>query len=310
MTDGDALYRAILDDPDDDAPRLVWADWLEEHGDPDRAEFIRLQCEWTHLVPGHPRYAGLMAAWQAPEGRHRDRWTAGLGEFARFCGFWRGLPDWFEVDTGNAVERLESIRRHVPAQCVGLHLSGFREALRHWPGLETIRYLAVWEDSPDPYYPHSSLRGWVWLIQSPRLRRLRGFRASINPMSAGVIPAIAGTDWPHLWDLTFHVRGVGSNAPPAAWAALCDADWFPGLRSLKLYGCRLGEDLVAHLLTSGGPLALEHLELGANGLSDGFVRRLARSPKLPALRLISLGKRPPVAGPSAAPDLTAIDPSE
>ncbi len=36
MTDNDALLRAILDSPDDDAPRLVYADWLEENGDATR----------------------------------------------------------------------------------------------------------------------------------------------------------------------------------------------------------------------------------------------------------------------------------
>jgi uncharacterized protein (TIGR02996 family) len=43
---GDALLAAILDDPDDDAARLVYADWLEETGgqaERDRAEFIRVQ---------------------------------------------------------------------------------------------------------------------------------------------------------------------------------------------------------------------------------------------------------------------------
>lgn len=39
------LLRAILHDPYNDALRLVYADWLDEHGDPDRAEFIRLQIE-------------------------------------------------------------------------------------------------------------------------------------------------------------------------------------------------------------------------------------------------------------------------
>jgi uncharacterized protein (TIGR02996 family) len=41
MTDRDALYRAILISPTDDAPRLVYADWLDEHGDPDWAALIR-----------------------------------------------------------------------------------------------------------------------------------------------------------------------------------------------------------------------------------------------------------------------------
>src|SRR4051812_47586823 len=35
------FLRAICQAPDDDAPRLVFADWLDETGDPDRAEFIR-----------------------------------------------------------------------------------------------------------------------------------------------------------------------------------------------------------------------------------------------------------------------------
>ena len=34
---GAALLRAVLEAPDDDAPRLVYADWLDEQGDPARA---------------------------------------------------------------------------------------------------------------------------------------------------------------------------------------------------------------------------------------------------------------------------------
>ncbi len=43
MTTGDSLLAAIIQSPADDAPRLVYADWLEENGDPERAEFIRVQ---------------------------------------------------------------------------------------------------------------------------------------------------------------------------------------------------------------------------------------------------------------------------
>jgi len=43
MTDRDFL-AAITPNPADDAPRLVYADWLEEHDDP-RGEFIRVQVE-------------------------------------------------------------------------------------------------------------------------------------------------------------------------------------------------------------------------------------------------------------------------
>lgn len=44
MTNDEAAFlRTICEFPADDTPRLVFADWLEEQGDADRAEFIRLQ---------------------------------------------------------------------------------------------------------------------------------------------------------------------------------------------------------------------------------------------------------------------------
>ena len=42
--EADALLDAIFDHPDDDTPRLVYADWLEERGQANYAQFIRLQC--------------------------------------------------------------------------------------------------------------------------------------------------------------------------------------------------------------------------------------------------------------------------
>ncbi|HEY1187236.1 MAG TPA: TIGR02996 domain-containing protein [Gemmata sp.] len=42
--EADALLDAIFDAPDDDTPRLVFADWLQEHGQENYAQFIRLQC--------------------------------------------------------------------------------------------------------------------------------------------------------------------------------------------------------------------------------------------------------------------------
>src|SRR5947199_11004 len=42
MDQSEAFIHAILESPED-APRLVYADWLDDNGDPDRAEFIRAQ---------------------------------------------------------------------------------------------------------------------------------------------------------------------------------------------------------------------------------------------------------------------------
>ena len=48
MTDEPSFLQAIIAEPDIDAPRLVYADWLEETAVPvavARARFIRLQIE-------------------------------------------------------------------------------------------------------------------------------------------------------------------------------------------------------------------------------------------------------------------------
>jgi len=45
MLDREPFLQAIFAAPDDDLPRLVFADWLDEHGEPAWAELIRVQCE-------------------------------------------------------------------------------------------------------------------------------------------------------------------------------------------------------------------------------------------------------------------------
>ncbi len=45
MNDEASFLTAIKQNPDKDLPRLVFADWLEEHGQSARAEFIRCQIE-------------------------------------------------------------------------------------------------------------------------------------------------------------------------------------------------------------------------------------------------------------------------
>ncbi len=50
MDDGTALLAAIRLHPDEDVPRLAYADWLDENGQPERAEFVRLQCEIARIT--------------------------------------------------------------------------------------------------------------------------------------------------------------------------------------------------------------------------------------------------------------------
>jgi|SRR5579883_147281 len=50
-SDGETLFRVICEQPWEDTPRLMYADWLEENDQPERAEFIRLQCASHALQP-------------------------------------------------------------------------------------------------------------------------------------------------------------------------------------------------------------------------------------------------------------------
>jgi uncharacterized protein (TIGR02996 family) len=54
MTHEDAFLQEVLERPEDDTPRLVFADWLDDHGEHDRAEFIRLQIERTRITGAAP----------------------------------------------------------------------------------------------------------------------------------------------------------------------------------------------------------------------------------------------------------------
>ena len=74
-----AFLKALKKNEDDVTTRLVYADWLDEHGDADRAEFIRLQCAaargelFARSIVATRRQAVLARD-------HRDEW---LGPLAR-----------------------------------------------------------------------------------------------------------------------------------------------------------------------------------------------------------------------------------
>lgn len=57
-TGAEPFVAAVVSRPDDDLPRLVFADWLDEHDDPERAEFIRIQCRLAESGGG-PLWASM-----------------------------------------------------------------------------------------------------------------------------------------------------------------------------------------------------------------------------------------------------------
>ncbi len=88
MSDREAFVAAVAASPEDDLPRLVFADWLDENGDPERAEFIRVQCELAKAAVWQDTdfRDALLARMRALLAAHRKRWMAPVAAALGFTG--------------------------------------------------------------------------------------------------------------------------------------------------------------------------------------------------------------------------------
>jgi len=96
--------------PADDLPRLVLADWLEEHGEPERAEFIRVQCE----LERHPHADRLRDDTFTDDEGVRPEFERGVALLRRERELWGRLTVGNEL-VENSVRWLDRQRRCVIA---------------------------------------------------------------------------------------------------------------------------------------------------------------------------------------------------
>src|SRR5262245_28195364 len=111
MSDEKALLAVIWEHPHEDTPRLMYADWLDEQGDPakaDRAEFIRVQCELAILSPHDPRYPTLQKRERQLLRPRRKEWIQSLPKrYQTRAPFWRGFP--LPLLAGRTIEGLAKL---------------------------------------------------------------------------------------------------------------------------------------------------------------------------------------------------------
>jgi uncharacterized protein (TIGR02996 family) len=101
MADLESLYAGICAHPDEDTPRLVLADWLDEQGDKPsafRADIVRTHCRLARMEPWSPEWRELNEHWQTLsvkfEGQKVDNklpWAAHLKGRVRAWALERGL---------------------------------------------------------------------------------------------------------------------------------------------------------------------------------------------------------------------------
>src|SRR3954451_11430097 len=109
-----AFLSAIRDDPADDLHRLAWADWLDDHGDTRRADFIRAQVRLAGLPPGDPARDALQdEADDLLEG-HELQWAARVGELALEWSWDRGCVERVTLWADTLLRHGEELFRAAP----------------------------------------------------------------------------------------------------------------------------------------------------------------------------------------------------
>jgi uncharacterized protein (TIGR02996 family) len=205
MQQHEAFLQAILEEPDADAPRLIFADWLDDQGESDRAEFIRTQCLLADLPAHDPRQAELERQTTLLLAEHEQRWTRELRGRVAYWAFHRGF-----------VEE------------VGARTAGFVEHSSVLFQLAPLREVHLWAHTPIPL-----------LADCPYLGRLRHLDLSGSPLREGDVRALVES--PHLAGL--HGLNLSStNLGDTAARLLARSPHLAELRELYLFGNPIGDE--------------------------------------------------------------------
>src|SRR5918993_2033 len=141
MSDREALLETVFAQPADDAPRLVYADWRDEHGEPAQAAFIRAQVERARTDPDGPddHLFDLLTRFQVELG------PAAAGLVLWPSDFRRGFP---HVPLHLLVSEFRDLSRwwwpRLPVRAVSIDLAPWNVGeLTHVPYLERLRELVL-----------------------------------------------------------------------------------------------------------------------------------------------------------------------
>jgi uncharacterized protein (TIGR02996 family) len=254
-----AFLQDIREHPEDDTPRLVLADWLDDFGDAAdqaRAELIRIQCRLAQ--PGKAP-AALRRRQRELEERHARDW---LGPLAQLADHWR-------FERGMAHVALEGLRCFAPAL-----IELVRTETYAW--VEGLLLLELTGGAINP------------LVQQPILRGLRSLTVAesrIGDLGAGLLaqsPHLAGLSELHLGHCGLTGTGVQALASCGyleslevldlarnavgrlGLHSLAETDSLPNLRTLCLAHAEVPDSALIRFADSPLLARLERLDLQAN----------------------------------------------
>jgi uncharacterized protein (TIGR02996 family) len=248
----EGFLQAILEEPDNDDVRLIYADWLQEQGDP-RGEFIHLQVRRARRPAGEPVPEAESKREQQLREDHQREWVGELHGIVARCDFERGFVASVALTASRFLQHAERIFRLAPL-------------VRHARLSDVTASLAA-------------------LVDCPYLGRLASLDVERNNLRDRGVIALAGSA--HVANLTVLKLGQNSIAVDGA-EALARSPHLTRLTWLKLGLNRIGTAGAGALASSATLERLERLDLDENGLGTAGTEALATGTQLPRLSMLNL----------------------
>jgi uncharacterized protein (TIGR02996 family) len=288
-----SLLQAIIDDPDNDTPRLVYADHLAQSNDSSeqaRAELIRFQTATARLSETDPqRYQRTVEAVQMTD-RFKKEWFPWVRVPSCLPYPVRGFLDHWSVfvrsDDLSSMEDFADAFRNEPIRdsTIGVNPPQL-ETLAGWPELRRLKALNFWpgvpsEEANNRFFDSPYLSGLRHLEYMAR----RGTNLSID----GIVERIATR--PQYGSLQeFWAISAGVSRPAVRTLAKSKTLQLTGL---ALAHCDVAASSFDDLLDSPVVRNLVTLNLGGNAQTDrsalALGRALARSEQLQLLERLIL----------------------
>lgn len=288
MTPYDALYQAICAAPDEDTPRLAFADLVDETGDSIRAGFIRTQIELARV----PEYDPLWAKCRQVDPNAISGWAMAHTLPAKPVGFsWqsfafhRGFPWRIGIrHVDDFVERGGDLYATAPIQAVDFHPRHRPDlvALAACPHLGRLRRLEFTLSRFDA-------EEVTPLGESPHATGLTELAFESHAVTPDGLEALTGSP---LFRRLVAVELKANVIPPALLVdALAVAQDHGALRRLKLSMCEITQHDAAHLFALPVMQGLEHLDLSDNHrLGPEGIESLAERGAVRGLEVLKLEK--------------------
>lgn len=279
-----AFLQAIREQPDDDAHRLIYADWLEEQGGAERtarAAFIRAQCRLAALSDDDPLRDKLEDEAADILAEHERDWTQPLHGIAEDWHFSRGFLERITIRGEEFLTHAELLFESAPLRKIHLLIHA-----RDIPRLAACPTLQ-WVETLDFRRCHLNDRALQHLLTSPHLKRLRALDLAGNSINTPGVQALVQSpvmEGLRRLDLSRNL-GIGDKAV----RLLASAHGARNLHALALGQSRMTIDGLSDLLHSTSLTHLSELSLadvhvhlpfsssGANHLGEPqMLRRLRR----------------------------------